>query len=267
MAGIRSGLLGVLFAGMGICATVGETDRFLPLVQDGGGWSSQITVVNLSKKPALAVVTFLTSRVADEPWQPGFTITSGKILGNVVEIQLAPGAMGVIETSGKAPSLTRGFVEIFEPFGNTLGAHAVLTHKDGDRIAQSLKVPLTPAHEKRSTVALDLTDVSLSPEFVWVTMTTTTTLDLVFRNLAGETVHRDQIYFDNKQQVFVNARELWPQLKDFRGTMEWSVSFPGADRYESRFLAGICLNVRFGQPWSISNGMTLPADQAPTSPY
>ena len=32
-------------------ATVGETDRFLPLAQDGGGWSTQVTVVQTMQYP------------------------------------------------------------------------------------------------------------------------------------------------------------------------------------------------------------------------
>lgn len=260
-------LLVVLSIGMAGAATVGETDRFLPLVQDGGGWSTQVTVVNLSNKPALAVVTFLTSRGFGESWEPGLTVSSGRIMGNTVDIALAPGATGVIETSGKALALTRGFVEIYEPQGNPLGASAVLTYRESERIVQSLAVSLAPAHERRSTVSLDLTDATARPELIWVTMTTTATLDFVFRNLAGEIVLRDQIYFDNKLQVTADVRALWPQLAGFRGTVEWTVSFPGADRYEYRFLSGLCLLIRESRPWAISSGMTLPSDQASISPY
>ncbi len=248
-------------------ATVGETDRFLPLAQDGGGWSTQVTVVNLSNKPALAVVTFLTWRGYGESWEPGLTVSSGKIVGNTVDLALAPGATGVITTSGKAVALTRGFVEVFEPSGNPLGANAVLTYREGERVVQSLPVALAPAHERRSTVLLDLTDALVRPEFVWVTMTTTATLDFVFRNLAGEIVLRDQIYFDNKLQVSADVRETWPQLAGFRGTVEWTVTFPGADRYEYRFLSGLCVLARPGQPWAVLSGMTLPSDQASISPY
>ena len=114
---------------------------------------------------------------------------------------------------------------------------------------------------------LDLTDPAVSPELVWISLTTSATLDLVFRNLAGETVLSDQVVFDNQAQLFVALRSHWPQLKDFRGTVEWTVSFPTADRYEARILSGVTLLRREGAPWQVLSGMTLPADQASSSPY
>ena len=62
-------------------------------------------------------------------------------------------------------------------------------------------------------------------------------------------------------------RSQLPQLKDFRGTVEWTVSFPTADRYESRILSGVTRLRREGTPWQVLYGMTLPADQASSSPY
>jgi hypothetical protein len=257
----------VLLASAASAATVGETDRFLPLIHDGAGWTTQVTIVNLSRKPALAVVTFLSNTERDGNWKLGLKTSAGKINGSVVDVPLAPGAMAVIETAGTEKELSRGFAEIFEISNNAIGAFATLTQRDGDRIVQSFKIALAPGHERRSVLSLDLTDPQIKPELVFVTLTTTTTLDIVFRNLAGEQVLTDQLYLDNKTQFFLSARAQWPQLKDFRGTMEWNVSFPGADRYEPRYLAGLNLVVRDGLPWTILTGMTLPADQAPTAPY
>jgi hypothetical protein len=248
-------------------ATVGETDRFLPLVHDGGGWTTQVTLVNLSRKPSLAVVSFLSNTERDGNWKLGLKTSAGKINGSVVDVPLAPGAMAVIETAGTDKELARGFAEVFEISNNTIGAFATVTQRDGDRIVQSFKIALAPGHERRSVLPLDLGDSQAKPELVLVSLTTTTTLDIIFRNLAGEQVLTDQIYLDNKTQVFLSVRDQWPQLKDFRGTMEWAVSFPGADRYEPRYLSALQLNIRDGQMWTVSSSMTLPADQASTSPY
>ena len=248
-------------------ATVGETDRFLPLIQDGAGWTTQVTLVNLSRKPALAVVSFLSNTERDGSWKLGLKTSAGKINGSVVDVPLAPGAMAVIETAGMEKELSRGFAEIFEIGNNAVGAFATLTQRDGDRIVQSFKVALAPGHERRSTMTLDLAAGQGNPELVFVTLTATTTLDIVFRNLAGEQILTDQLYFDNKTQLFVNARDQWPQLKDFRGTMEWNVTFPGAGIYDPRYLAGLSLIANDGLPWTVITGMTLPADQASTSPY
>lgn len=127
-------------------------------------------------------------------------------------------------------------------------------------------MPLTPGHERRSVLPLDLSETPVKAEMVWVTLTTTTTLDLEFRNLAGELVRTEQVFMDNNAQVFVDLLESFPELKGFRGTMQWYVSFPGADRYEARFLGGMGLIWRDGQA-AVATGMTLAADQATFSPY
>lgn len=248
-------------------ATVGATDRILPLIHDGGGWSTQITVVNLSNKPASIIVSFLTPTGFNPVWTVAVRSTAGKVVGNLIDLPLAPGAMAVIDTSGAPATLTRGFVELVELGDQPIGATAVLTQREGDRVIQRLPVPLSPVHERRSVMSLDLSDATLKPEIVWVSLTSSTTLDLVFRNLAGERVLADQVIFNDRAQIFIPIREQWPQLRDFRGTVQWTVSFPTADRYEPRILAGLGLLARDGQPWQVLPGMTLPSDQATSSPY
>lgn len=251
----------------GHAATVGQTDRFLPLVLDGGGWSTQVTVTNLSTKTGTVVAMFMTAQGVNEVWRLGLKSTAGRPAPNQVEATLAPGASMVIETAGTAATLTRGFADVIEWAELPIGVEAVLIQREGDRIVQTIRVAHSPAHEKRSVVPLDLMDPSEKPLLVWVTLTSGTLLELVFRNLAGEPVLNDRIEFDGRAQLFVNVREKWPQLKDFRGTMQWVVTFPGADRYEQRTLAGLTLLAPDDRAWTVTRGMTLPADQGVTSPY
>jgi len=260
------GLLSFLLAGSLLAATVGPTGRFIPLVHDGGGWSTQVTVVNLSEKPETVVLSFIPPGGFAEEWRLGMKATNAKVAGNMVDAILLPGAVSVIETSGTAATLTRGFIELYAVGEQSFGAFATLTQRDGDKILQRIHVPLTPAHEKKSVVPLDLTDPAAKAEIIWVTLTTTTTLDLEFRDPSGALVRREQVYLENKAQVFVDLLARFPELKDFRGTMHWFVSFPGADRYESRTLGGMALLSKDGQA-TVSTGMTLAADQATTSPY
>lgn len=249
-------------------ATVGVTDRFIPLAQDGGGWSTRVVVTNLAPKAVTAMVTFLNSQGMNETWRVGLKSSTGSARENYAEAALAPGATMIVETAGAAETMTRGFVEIMDIGEQPVGAYAVLTERKDGRVVQSITVPLSPAHEQRSVMPLDLTDTQQTPHLVFVSYTTGADLDLVFRNLAGQQVRRERLLFDGRAQISVNVRERWPELKDFQGTVQWTVSFNGADRYESRFLAGICLLTRDDRPaWSVLSGMTLPADQASTSPY
>ena len=258
-------LLPLLLAS-GLAATVETYDRFVPLVHDGDGWSTQITLVNLSPKPATILVTFMDPASFLDTWKVVLKSNFGKVIANMVDLPLAPGATAVIETSGAPTRLTRGFVEIIEYGDQPVGGFATLTRKEGDRIVQRLEIPLSPEHERRSVVPVDLSDPQVTAEMVWVSITSTATLDLLFRNLAGETVLRDQLTFDNRAQIFVDLRREFRQLKDFRGTLQWTVTFPNADRYEPRILAAVGLQSS-GGGWTIRPGMTLPADQASSSPY
>lgn len=259
-------ILPVLVAASLNGATVGATDSILPLIQDGGGWSTQVTIVNLSPRPASLIVTFMSPKGFTEPWRLAVKASVGIVTGSIVEVPLAPGATAILETSGTPDGLTRGFAEVVELGDRPFGAFATLIQKSGSRTLQSFQVPLSPVHERRSVVPLDLGE-SASPEMIWISQTSGTTLDLIFRNLAGEQVRREELTFDNAAQIFVNVRQRWPALRDFRGTLEWSVTFPNADRYESRTLSGLSLVVREGQAWSVFSGMTLAADQATSSPY
>ena len=65
---IRHAVLTAGFWLMGAqAATVGETDRFIPLIQDGGGWSTQVTIANLSGKPAAVIAAFVTPKGYNDP--------------------------------------------------------------------------------------------------------------------------------------------------------------------------------------------------------
>ena len=107
----------------GVAATVGETDRFIPLVQAGEGWSTQITVMNLSGEPAYVVAAFAGS--AGE-WQVELRAPRGKVIGANVEAFLEPGGTLVIETSGMPEKVVRGFADITELGDKPIGAVAKL---------------------------------------------------------------------------------------------------------------------------------------------
>ncbi|MFN7923891.1 MAG: hypothetical protein U0Q16_27565 [Bryobacteraceae bacterium] len=247
-------------------ATVGETDRIIPLIHDGGGWSTQVTIVNLATKPAHIMAAFQTARGFQEAWKLTLTATQGKVDAATFEATLAPGAVTIVETSGAPTELTRGFADIIEFNDLPLGAFARLIKRENGQVVQSLTVPRSPAHESRSVVAIDLSDPANSHELIWVSPTTNTILDLTFRSDTGAVILTDQIAF-TRSQIIANVLLEWPRLAGFRGTLEWKVSFPTADRYEERILAAASLWSRNGQSWASQNALTLPGDQRSPSPY
>ena len=248
-------------------ATVGETDRFIPLIQDGGGWSTQVTIANLSGKPAAVIAAFVTPKGYNDPWRLDLKAPQGKVTGSTVEASLAPGAIMVIETSGTPAELTRGFADIAELQDLPIGAFARLVKRENGRIVESMSIPFSPAHESRSVVPVDLTDPTASFEMVWVSLTSSTSLALTFRRETGEIAFTGNLESNGDPQFFAKPVEQWPQLAGFRGTMEWKVTFPRADRYEYRVLSSISVSTRGGLGWVATPAMTLKADQLSTSPY
>lgn len=248
-------------------ATVGDTDRFIPLIHDGGGWSTQITIINLSSKNATVLTSFMTARGFAENWKVELTATQGKVNGPNVESLPGPGATTIIETSGKPADLARGFADITELQDQPLGAVARLTKTENGLIVQSFTVPLSPANESRSVVPVDLTDANAALELIWVSPTNSTTLDIAFRKDSGEIAFTDTLTFNGAMQIFSKPLETWPRIAGLRGALEWKVSFPSADRYEYRFLSGLSILSRAGQIWAAVPPMTLKADQLKTSPY
>lgn len=248
-------------------ATVGETDRFIPLVQDGGGWSTQITIVNLSDKTATVVLTLMTAKAFTEPWKVDLKATQGRVFGFAGDAVLAPGAVTTMETSGTPELMTRGFAEIVELNDLPFGAVARLIKRENGKIVHSFTVPLCPSNETKSMIPLDLTGAAGVKELVWVSPTNSTTLDLTFRQEGGEVLLEDVLTFNGLTQIFVSPLERWPQLAGFRGTVEWKVTYPAADRYEYRFLSSVSIWSFEGQSLVAVPSMTLRRDQRDSSPY
>jgi hypothetical protein len=248
-------------------ATVGDTDRFIPLIHDGGGWRTQITIINLSEKDETVLAEFMTTRGFLERWKIGLNASPGKVNNSAVEMLLAPGAVATIETSGTPSDLARGFAEITESRDLPFGAIARLTKQENGAIVESFTVPLSPAHESRSKLAVDLTNPAALLEIIWVSPTNSTTLDINFRDTNGAILFKDTLTFDAGVQLFLKVAEVWPKIVGLRGTLEWKVSFPNADRYEYRFLSSVAIYRPEGQTPFAVPAMTLKPDQLKISPY
>jgi hypothetical protein len=247
-------------------ATVGETDRFVPLVLDGGGWTTSVTLVNVTRKPAVFSVTFHNEKGLNAPWNVGVAAPAGKAYANSAEVALAPGASTTVTTLGRSEGVAAGFADIIELQDQLVAGFATLTRREGEAIVEQIRIPISPANERRSVLALDLAGGE-SVKISWVTLTTSTVADLEFRNEAGAIVLSDRVALDDRAHTMVDVTEQWPALKDFRGTVEWTVSFPNADRYEYRTLSGIALRSRGGRLVGVTESMTLRQDQLSTSPY
>jgi hypothetical protein len=261
-------LLGAAAMAASFCmaATVGETDRFIPLVLDGGGWTTSITLVNVTRKPAVVSVTFLDRRGLNGTWKLALKASRGKIYDNAAEIPLAPGMSATVATSGADSDVLAGFADVVELQDQLVAGFATLEKREAGAVVERTHVPLVPANERRSVVPVDLT-VGETIELSLVTLTTSTVADIVFRNQDGVEVLTDRVPVDDAAHVRFELEDRWPALKGFRGTLEWTISFPNADRYEHRTFGGIALRKAGVRYLGTMQGMTLREDQLSTSPY
>ena len=121
-------------------------------------------------------------------------------------------------------------------------------------------MPLSPESERKSRLPLRL-DSTSGVELAFVSETSYTRVDFTFRDQNSVIVLNDGILFDGATQIFVPLRETFPKLQDFQGSVEWTVSWPGADIYENQYLASAAIVTRDGNPEMIRPAMTLLADQ------
>ena len=99
----------------------------IPQFADGGGWKSQIVLVNTTDEQVRGEVRFFSQGSSSEPGQP-IEVGIGDATASVVEYDIPPRGSQRIETAGTADALSIGSVHIV-PFAgnNTPHAHALLS--------------------------------------------------------------------------------------------------------------------------------------------
>jgi len=102
----------------------------IPQFADGGGWKSQIVLVNTTDDQIHGEVRFFSQGSSSEPGQP-IEVGIGDAAASVVEYDIPPRGSQRIETAGTAEALSAGSVYIV-PFAgnNTPHAHALLSLQD-----------------------------------------------------------------------------------------------------------------------------------------
>ncbi len=92
-------------------ADVRLTDRILPLIQDGGGWKSSVTIVNLDTKAAGYELLFRSANSMH--WDLKVVAPYAKIIGAYVIGQLEPGGSVTIQTTGESEQLSIGHAILY----------------------------------------------------------------------------------------------------------------------------------------------------------
>lgn len=250
------------------CAVVSQYDTVAPLVLDGRGWSTQITLVNLGKVDARVLLNFSTSRGYAEPWKISLSVSRGDVVsGNMaaetsVTTTIPPNGTLLVESAGTTEALTRGYARLNVLNNIEVGGTATLTRTVEGKVVQVFTLPLSPESERKSTLPLLLhEETGRTTELAFSSDSSYTRVDLTFRDPSGLIVLEDSVLFDSITQLFVPIAETWPQLKNFRGSVEWTPSWPGLDIYENQYLSAAAVLTRKGVIEAVVGAMTLADNQ------
>ncbi|MDX2152049.1 MAG: hypothetical protein SFV54_15025 [Bryobacteraceae bacterium] len=225
-----SGLL--LLASACSAGEVRPTDRIVPLIQDGGGWTTTITLVNLETRPA-AFEMLLRSR-AMRSWAVPLEAKGAEASGPVVQGAIPPQGAVTIRTLGTSAELERGYAMLFPANGARIGATTTVLHAES---GASLVLPLKPEREDRLMIPFDNTAGSAT-SLVLISETPGTLIDYVALGPAGEKLLAGSYQFSGdtplSQDVFSIA-ERFPELKDRSGVLYLELSYPMAGLYDELF--------------------------------
>ena len=231
------GLLGAVLAGN--AAEVKSTDTTIPLVQDGGGWSTTITLLNLGAKPAGFDINFSTPK--GDPWTTAVKISAGlKAAGDVVTGVIPPGGSVTIQTPNSGDSVTRGYATLFTYAGGPIGGVARISNG-----ASAMTMGLAPNLELQFSLPFD-TRAGSATSLVLVSRTPYALIDFAVRDSAGARVLSDRYQFqaaDPRTQVVIDLAAAYPQLSGTSGTIDCHVSFPGAGQYDEQTFAALALQL------------------------
>lgn len=223
--------------GLSFGGQVRDTDRIFPLVRDGGGIWTEITVVNLESKDANYELIFRTGAL--EAWAVPASGAGSKQQRSIVRGMLPAGGSVTIRTAGAKEATERGFAFLFSPDAVRLGGKSVVRGKDGVALA----VPLSPEREDRLVLAFDNTEGARTA-LLWLSETPFAMVDFQFRDTEGAKILEGNFQFSAAsvatQEIFF-LDERFPQLQGMKGTMKIDVSYPNATIYDELFFTALAM--------------------------
>jgi hypothetical protein len=214
------------------------TDRIVPLVQDGGGWTTTITLVNLERTPARFELLLRTR--LQQTWLLPVSGADVQSAEGYVRGTLPANGSVSFRTAGGAETLERGYAVLFSLDQAKIG---VTTTVQQPSTATSLAIPLVPEREDRLTIPFDNTGGS-SAILVWLSETPYAMVEYTALASDGKEIMSGTYQFSaeelTSQEVFLLA-DRFPQLKDRKGTLNMQVTYPGAGIYDELFFSAFAI--------------------------
>ncbi len=233
----RSIFLLASFTSLCLANEVFPTDRIIPLIQDGGGWSTTITIVNLEATPARFELHLRTGLFKD--WPLTVAGPNVKSLDGAVSGSVPANSSTTFRTPGAGPSQL-GYGMLYSIDGGRLGATCTI---DQPLTGVSLNVPLTPEREDKLVIPFDNTE-GASTALVWLSETLFSLVDYRALNTDGVELLAGRYQFSSQnpssQEMFVLS-DRFPELKGRKGTFLMELNYPNTGIYDDLFFSAFAI--------------------------
>ena len=197
-------------------------DQIVPLVYDGGGWTTLFMITNLDNHTIVVVTRFTANDGSDLP------LPVSGISGSTtaVEVTVPPGGNYSFVTSGFAPSRTAGYAYVSSKNGTDLfGGYASVRNQAPNLPDLEFTVPLTPIDENFFTLAFDNT----SGYSTYATLINSSAVNRAIINVTvedgqGNVLVTDTIGVDPFGRYSFNLEDLYPVASGLIGNVYFSAS-------------------------------------------
>ena len=219
---------------------VQDDAQCLPLVQDGNGWTTVVTVVNLEAKSSRFELTFRPAKGLPTEWTIGLRAPEAEVEGHIVRGTLPVGGSIAIETTGESKDIQRGYAQLFGFQNARLGLRAIVRKEGGPTLV------VDGAAEREDAIRLPFDNTAgSSTSLIWVSETDYALVNMIVFAADGKELLRDQFQFSVtgpvSQEMF-RLEERYPRLRGIRGVVDLEVSYPSAGFYDRMLFSAIAIH-------------------------
>jgi hypothetical protein len=233
----------VLLLVAAVCADarqVGEKDRYIPLVQNGAGWSTRITLVNLGDTAAGYELVFRPAEGLMANWALGLRGTAAALQNATAAGTIPVGGMVVVETDGEGEAMAAGYAVLNRFDSALIGAEATLRDAHSGAV---ITLPLSPAREDVVALPYDHTE-GHTTRFVWLSETDFAVAEVTAYDEGGRVMAQKSFEFfvtDRRAQQVFDPAAWMPELAGGRGVAVIKMSYPLIGFYDEATFAAVSI--------------------------
>lgn len=209
-------------------AQMGEYDRVIPFVVDGGGWKTTFVLTNPDNKALYFAVWF----VADDGSDMELPIVD---LGGSILLwgDLQANETVVFETEGTAGSLQEGYALFYvldrsaddpdvQAVAGPLAGMAILRRQLTEQTATETTVPMSSRYENRFTLPFDNRPGGATAMMLVNSGSRPNPVTLTVRDDNGKVLTKDSVTVDSGKRIWGAIPDLYPQTVGRTGSIQVS---------------------------------------------